>query len=224
MENPNTAPARGGVRLSRFYAVTAGLIVLLWGMPFLLYGKEVAKLLVFPCGYLLLCIPLNFIDSMTSPLRIFAAAAAGILLNGFGLHVVQDGAGLHSAADNAFSFNVAPECSGLHSLLAMTALIAFYAWWTQKTQFKKWLLFLCSIPVAIVANIFRIVLVVVVAAVWDQETAMGLWHDYSGYPIFLIGIAMMLVLDRAINADYRTLWKKAKQKHFSSGDSSSQPS
>lgn len=194
---------------------TAALAVLLWGLPFLLYGRRVAALLLFPCAYLFLCIPLNFIDSMTSPLRIFAARAAALVLNGFGLHVVQDGAGLFSAADNAFAFDVAPECSGLHSLLAMTALMAFYAWYTQKTLFKKWLLFLCCIPVAIVANVFRIILVVVVAAIWDQETAMGLWHDYSGYPVFLVGILLMLALDRLFNADYRSLWKRIANKYFS---------
>jgi len=198
---------------------TAGLIVLLWGLPFLLFGRRVARLLLFPCGSLFLCIPLNFIDSMTSPLRIFAARAAALVLNGFGLHVIQNGAGLFSASDNAFSFNVAPECSGLHSLLAMTALMAFYAWLTQKTLFRKWLLFLCCIPVAIVANVFRIILVVVVAAIWDQETAMGLWHDYSGYPVFLVGILLMLALDRLFNADYRVLWKRIANKYFSPASS-----
>ena len=97
----------------------------------------------------------------------------------------------------------------------MTALMAFYAWLTQKTLFKKWLLFLCCIPVAIVANVFRIILVVVVAAIWDQETAMGLWHDYSGYPVFLVGILLMLALDRLFNADYRSLWKRIANKYFS---------
>ena len=188
----------------------AGLIVLLWGLPFLLYGFALARRLIFPCGYLFLAIPLNFIDSMTAPLRLFATAASATILNGFGLHVQRAGAGLFSAAGNAFSFNVAPECSGLRSLLAMTALMAFYAWYSQKTLVKKWALFLFSVPVAVVANICRIILVVVVAAFFGQERAMGLWHDYSGYPIFLISIALMLVLDRLFNTDYRTAWTKLK--------------
>ena len=54
----------------------AGLIGVLWGLPFLMYGWEVAKLTIFPCGYLVLAIPLNFIDSMTSPLRILATKMA----------------------------------------------------------------------------------------------------------------------------------------------------
>ena len=186
------------------------LILLLWGLPFLLYGYGVARHLLFPCGYLLLAIPLNFIDSMTAPLRLFATAVSGAILNGCGLEVQRVGSGLFSGAGNAFSFNVAPECSGLRSLLAMTALMAFYAWYSQKTLAKKWALFLFSVPVAVVANICRIILVVVVAAFFGQETAMGLWHDYSGYPIFLISILLMLSLDRLFNLDYRTAWTKVK--------------
>lgn len=188
-----------------------GLILLLWGLPFLIYGYGVARWLLFPCGYLLLAIPLNFIDSMTAPLRLFATAASAAILNGFGLEVQRVGSGLFSSAGNPFSFNVAPECSGLRSLLAMTALMAFYAWYSQKTLAKKWILFLFCIPVAVVANICRIILVVVVAALWSQETAMGLWHDYSGYPIFLISILLMLTLDRLLNMDYRTAWTRLRK-------------
>jgi len=197
----------------------AGFIMLLWGLPFLLYGYGLARWLLFPCGYLFLAIPLNFIDSMTAPLRLFATTASAGILNGFGLEVQRVGSGLFSGAGNAFAFNVAPECSGLRSLLAMTALMAFYAWYSQKTLPKKWFLFLCSVPVAVVANVFRIILVVVVAAFFGQKTAIGLWHDYSGYPIFLIGIALMLLLDRLLNGNYRAAWTKLKHLFLSSASS-----
>ncbi len=196
-----------------------GLILLLWGIPFLLYGYGVARHLIFPCAYLLLAIPLNFIDSMTAPLQLLATTAAAGILNGFGLEVQRIGSGIFSGADNSFAFNVAPECSGLRSLLAMTALMAFYAWYSQKTLAKKWVLFLCCIPVAVIANICRIILVVVAAAFFGQEKAMDLWHDHSGYPIFLISILLMLSLDRLLNTDYRTLWKKIQNRFLDSASS-----
>ncbi len=188
----------------------AAFILLLWGIPFLLYGYRLARWLLFPCGYLFLAIPLNFIDSMTAPLRLLATTVSAFLLNGFGLEVQRVGAGLFSGTGNSFAFNVAPECSGLRSLLAMTSLMAFYAWYSQTTLLKKWALFLFCIPVAVIANICRIILVVIVAAFFGQDTAMGLWHDYSGYPIFLISILLMLALDRLFNLDYRATWKKLK--------------
>ncbi|MDR0993478.1 MAG: exosortase/archaeosortase family protein [Verrucomicrobiota bacterium] len=197
----------------------AGFIILLWGLPFLFYGYGVARHLLFACGYLFLAIPLNFIDSMTAPLRLFATHVSAGFLNGIGIEVVRVGSGLFSPDNSKFSFNVAPECSGLRSLLAMTALIAFYSWYSQKTLAKKWILFLCSIPIAIVANICRIVLVVLIGAFFGQETAMGLWHDYSGYPIFLISIALVLLVDRLLNTDYRNAWIKIKNLFLSRASS-----
>lgn len=191
---------------------SVGFIVVLWGLPFLLYGWDLARWLLFPCGYLFLSIPLNFIEDMTAPLRLFATVVSAGILNGFGLEVQRVGAGLFSGAGSAFAFNVAPECSGLRSLLAMTALMGFYAWYSQKTLLKKWGLFLFSVPVAIVANICRIILVVAVAAFFGQEIAMDLWHDYSGYPIFLISLVLMLSLDRLFNMDYRTAWRRLKNR------------
>lgn len=186
------------------------LMLLLWAMPFFIYGWDFAKYLIFPCSYLFLSVPLNFLDSMTSPLRIFASWLAATILNGLGLQVHQIGAGLYSDAGNPFAFNVAPECSGLRSLFAMTALMAVYAWYTQKTLPRKWFFFLCSVPVAIIANVFRIILVVLVAAMLGQDAAMGLWHDYSGYPIFIFGILLMLGLERLMNVNYRNLWRSFK--------------
>ncbi|OGV43792.1 MAG: hypothetical protein A2X46_08865 [Lentisphaerae bacterium GWF2_57_35] len=191
------------------------LIMVIWGVPFYLYGWQVAKLLLFPCAYLIFCIPLNFIDSLTSPLRILATLVSAGILNGLGLRVHRVGSGLFSDASNEFSFDVAPECSGLHSLLAMTALTAVYAYLTQKTFMKKWLLFLFCIPIALVGNIVRITLVVLIAAGFGQKVAMGLWHDYSGYPIFLVGISLMLALGSLINVDYRKVWNEWKQSLFS---------
>ncbi len=199
-----------GVRAQQPRISVAAFILLLWSLPFLFYGLQTAKLLLFPCAYLILAIPLNFIDSMTAPLRLFATQAAALVLNGIGIPVLRIGSGLYSSDASSFSFHVAPECSGLRSLLAMTALIAFYAWYSQKTPVKKWLLFLLSIPIAILANICRIVLVVVIGAFFGQETAMGLWHDYSGYPIFLISILLVLAADHLINMNYHTVWTKLK--------------
>lgn len=195
----------------------AAFILVLFSLPSFFYGPAVASRLLFPCSYLVLAIPLNFIDSMTSPLRIFATRIAGFVLNGVGIAMTRVGSGLYS--EDVGGFNVAAECSGLRSLLAMTALIAFYAWFSQKTLLKKWILFLASIPIAIVANICRIVLVVVVARFFGRELALGLWHDYSGYPIFVISILLVLALDRLLNADWKHLWKRLEKLFFAPASS-----
>ena len=194
-------------RLSLF-----GLVVLIWAIPFYFHGWRVAKILVFPCAYLIFCIPLNFLDSLTFPLRIMATVLSTALLNGLGIAAERAGSAIYSMAAGGFSFDVADPCSGIKSLLAMTALTAVYAYFTQKTWWKKWLLFLSSIPLAIVGNIARITTVAIVAEAFGEKLALGLYHDYSGYVVFSVAIGLMIGLGALLNLNFMELrerWKYA---------------
>ncbi|HMP72908.1 MAG TPA: exosortase/archaeosortase family protein [Kiritimatiellia bacterium] len=188
------------------------LIVLLWGIPFYLYGWKVAKILIFPAAFLIFCIPMNFLDTITFPLRIFATMTAGGLLNGIGIPVERVGSGLHFLTEGAMQLDVADPCSGIQSLMALTSITAIYAYFTQGTLFKKWLLFLCAIPLAVFANIIRVTTIAIVAEAFGMELALGLYHDWSGFIVFAVAISSMMALGTLINIDYREFknrWKYA---------------
>ncbi len=188
-------------RLSLF-----GLALLLWGIPFYLYGWNVARVLIFPCSYLFLCIPLNFLDSLTFPLRIFSTIVSTSVLNGLGIAAQRSGSAIYSMAAGGFSFDVADPCSGIRSLIAMMALTAVYAYLTQKTLIRKWLLFFSCIPLAIIGNIARIVTVALVAQSFGEKAALGLYHDYSGYVIFSVAIGLMVGLGSLLSLNFRKEW------------------
>ncbi|HIE10524.1 MAG TPA: exosortase/archaeosortase family protein [Kiritimatiellae bacterium] len=190
-----------------------GLILLIWGIPFYLFGWELAKRLIFPCAYLIYCIPLNFLDSITFPLRIFMAAVTTLLLNGMGIAAERSGSAIYSLAGGGFSFDVADPCSGLRSLLAMTALTAVYANFTQKTLVKKWILFLAAIPIAVAGNVARVTTVALVAEAFGEKPALGLYHDYSGYVVFAVGILLMVSAGYLLNVDFREAFERWKQMH-----------
>lgn len=194
-------------RLSLF-----GLVLLTWAIPFYFYGWKTAKLLIFPCSYLIFCIPMNFLESITFPLRIFATIISTAMLNGLGIAAERSGSAIYSMAAGGFSFDVADPCSGIRSLLALTALTAVYAYFTQKTLLRKWLLFLSSIPLAIIGNIARIVVVAIVAEAFGEQLALGLFHDYSGYVVFSVAIGLMLGIGALLNMNLQELrerWKHA---------------
>jgi exosortase len=194
-------------RLSLF-----GLVLLTWAIPFYFYGWKTAKLLIFPCSYLIFCIPLNFLDSLTFPLRIFATIVSTALLNGLGIAAERSGSAIYSMAAGGFSFDVADPCSGIRSLLALTALTAVYAYFTQRTLLRKWLLFLSAIPLAIIGNIARIVVVAIVAEAFGEQLALGLFHDYSGYVVFSVAIGLMLGIGALLDMDIREVrerWRNA---------------
>ncbi|MBW7908151.1 MAG: exosortase/archaeosortase family protein [Kiritimatiellae bacterium] len=194
-------------RLSLF-----GMLLLIWAIPFYFYGWRTAKLLIFPCSYLIFCIPLNFLDSLTFPLRLLAASLSTGFLNGVGIAAERSGSAIYSMAAGGFNFDVADPCSGIRSLLALTALTAVYAYFTQKTLIRKWILFLCAIPLAIAGNIARIVTVGIVAEAFGEKLALGLFHDYSGYVVFSVAIALMLGIGTLLNTNFQELcarWKHA---------------
>lgn len=192
-------------RLSLF-----ALVGLLWSIPFYLFGWQLAKQLLFPVAYLIFCIPLTFLDTISFPLRMFTTTAATAILNGIGVEAVQSGTSISSLAGGGFKFDVAAPCSGLRSLLAMTALTAVYAYMTQKTQLKKWILFMMSIPLAVAGNIARIITVALVAEAFGQQLATGLYHDFSGFIVFIVAITLMVNIGVALNVNLSASWRKIR--------------
>lgn len=169
-----------------------GMIGAVVAVPLALWGLHVARRLLFPATYLLFIMPLSFLDGFTFRLRLLAAGMATLLLNGVGFGVRQVGTAMVSDNGAGFKLDVADPCSGLRSIFALAALTAAYAYFTQKTVWQRWLLFACAIPLAIIGNITRIVSIALVAQLAGQKAAVGFYHDYSGYVVFVVAVLLMV--------------------------------
>lgn len=192
-----------GAKMQQTRVSLMALILLLWALPMLFYGWKVAKHLIFPAAFLIFCIPMNFLGAISFPLRILMTKISVGLLNGFGLNVVRNGSailGLNDMGAQSWAVDVEEPCSGLRSLLAMTAITAVYAWVTQPTLLKKWLLFACSIPLAIASNVVRILFIGLMSEAFGVKIATGLPHDYAGYAVFAVAILLMVAIDKVLNA------------------------
>lgn len=198
-----------GAKIQQTRLSLLALILLVWGVPLYFYGWQMGKLLIFPCAYLIFCIPLTFLDTFSFPLRIFVTSVSTHLANTLGIGVYSAGSRIMSDALGGFSFDVADACSGLRSLLAMAALTAVYAYATQKTQIKKWLLFLTFIPLAMASNSARILSIIISAAAFGEKAAMKI-HDWSGYIMFIVAFSLMVGTGMLMNADYHQLWRRFK--------------
>lgn len=179
------------------------LVLMTWAVPFYLFGWQVAKILIFPCAYLIFAIPLNFLDTLTFPLRMLMTRMTTGFLNGLGLESVRSGSAIRCAAGGGFDFDVADPCSGLRSLLAMTAITAVYAYFTLDKLWKQWFLFMCSIPIAIIGNLTRIVTIALVAGSFGERVATGIYHDYSTYIFFPMAITLMITVGSLLQMNHR---------------------
>lgn len=187
-----------------------GLVVLTWGLPFYFCGWHTARLLLFPCAYLIFCIPLNFLEDMTHPLRIVASSCSATLLNGLGCHVERVGTMIKSVGSDAIALDVADPCSGIRSLLALGALTSFYGSLTQRTLLKKWLLFSAAMPLAVIGNIARITSVGLISQAFGEHIAEYA-HDYNGYIVFAVALGLMLVIGNFLNTNFDEVRERWRQ-------------
>ena len=177
-----------------------GFIGLCMALPWAFFGRRVARRFVFPALFLLFTVPMtSYLDAVTIHLRLFASSTAFAMLRGFGVNAVQHGTMIVSEGAHQFRIDVAEPCSGLRSIVALMALTAAYAWYTQPTWRRRAALFACSVPLAILGNIVRILSICLVAACANADFALGFYHDYSGYVVFIVAIACMVACGEVIS-------------------------
>lgn len=190
----------------------AACVAVFWGIPWAIWGGEVARLLRFQAAYVLLCLCGSILVDITMPLRLLSSSLAVFLLKGIGIAAVHNGTVVYSAAGGGFQFDVADACSGLRSLITMTALAAPYAYFTLHSAPKQLLLFVLSVPLAMVANALRIFTLGVVAEWIGMKLAMQLYHDLSGYIVFFLSILLLMATGSLINQDWKSKLCSLKQK------------
>ncbi|AWI08637.1 exosortase/archaeosortase family protein [Ereboglobus luteus] len=145
---------------------------------------------VFPLGFLMLAIPFGFLDTLGFYLRLGVVGTVSALAHGAGIDVVRNGTQLFSP-DGNFQYDVAAACSGVRSFVALLAMallvgyLGFRSWWQRAA-----LAVLC-VPFVFVGNVARIG-VIVLAGEWFGHAAGGRVHDWSGWVVFLIVLALLL--------------------------------
>lgn len=167
---------------------------LLWALVYACFGRRLARLLFFPVAFLVFTVPLGFLDFFTVRLRLATAWISAFLLNGAGIPVVRAGTGLHCMTGEGFALDVADPCSGLRSIFAIATLTAAYAYQTLRTRWKQWLLFACSVPLAVLGNLARILTIALVAHFFGNSMANVLIHKGPGNSLLPILVAMPLML------------------------------
>jgi exosortase len=195
-----------GVKAVRPHVVGASFVILLHGLTLTICGRAIFRVLFFPITFLILMIPLNFLDEFIGfPLRVFVARAATAILNLVGIEAYRigpQGTGIYSSV---FNFDVADPCSGIRSLMALTTVTAAYAYVTQRLLWKRWALFLSSMPLAVVGNLARVISIALVAQVYGQDAATKIYHDYSGYIVFAVAMSAMVAIGIILNLNCRGL-------------------
>jgi len=181
--------------------------IALIGLPFLIvggvsfvFGWRVARHMLFPAFFWYFAIPVPGIQQATNFLQVAVTESCyhvGVLV---GMDIVNTGSEIRSATNSWNALDIAAGCSGIRSLMALVMISAIYAYYTQKELWKKALLFACSLPLALIANFFRIFTILVIAEMGYSEFAAGVYHDWAGLLFFFpIALSGLFVLDKLLN-------------------------
>lgn len=170
-------------------------VVALAGLVVVYFGWKMLRLMAFPLAFLLLAVPIPlYLESTTLRMKIIATAAAVHILDAAGVSVYREGTIIHLSN---LSLEVATACSGIRSLVLVSTVGAFYAYVTQAGNLRRSLVFLASIPIALGANVVRIVTTAILANHASTEHLREIVHDFSGGFVFVVA-GLLFVLTGAI--------------------------
>ena len=183
-----------------YYLAAFAMILMAAGTVWALGGTRLLQKLLFPLGYLVLMVPLPFVDRITLPLALFTGVCAGGLVQLLGLDITIVGNAV--SLPNA-DLVIGAQCSGINSLIALIALTTLAAYLLNGPLWGRILLVLLSIPLAMLGNILRVTSLLFVARAMGAQAAFVFYHDYSGLLFFLLIFLVMFPLTRVLQA--RTL-------------------
>ena len=176
------------------------LLIVLFGLALYFGGRKAAHILLFPICFLIFMIPLPFIDSLALRLQSFSAQCSASIIAAVGIPVIRTGAEIR-LADSTFIIGL--PCSGMNTLISLLALTAIYIYILKGSYHKRGFLFVMAFPVAVLANIIRIALLLVIAHFWGTETALTFFHGFSSLLIFLIAFLFLFLLSRLFALNFR---------------------
>lgn len=165
------------------------LVPAIIGLSFLLFGRLATQSILFPLLLLFLMIPVPSvaIQPIILFLRNLSAYGVSLILPIMGVPFLKTGTlfELHNA-----TVNIDNPCSGFATLSATLAftIVAIYLW--PLGMLRSSALVLIAVPVAIVANIFRNLILFVLVINSGPEVLDTILHSLSGYAMYIIAISL----------------------------------
>lgn len=158
---------------------------LLAGITWCYWGKRAMLHCAFPFCYLLIYGIPPGVEQATVWMQLLATKAAHWGAALFGVETIVEGTNIISVSGKWDAFNIAGGCSGMNSLKSLLMLALPWAFLADRlTWWKRGLFVLSTIPLAIVANAFRVSSIFILAEYVDSSFAGKTWHDWSGLTLF----------------------------------------
>ncbi len=177
---------------AEYFTLRVSFVMCLTGLLWYFFGGKLIRIIWFECFFLLFMIPIPYVlyYSVAFPMQMLATKITVVALKFLGAAVIQQGNIIHIAD---YSLEVAEACSGVRSLMALIALGALYAHSTQEKLVPKALLFISTIPIAVIANVFRVLVTSILVYTISPAAAEEPVHSIMGMMVFVVAFIMLFI-------------------------------
>jgi len=141
-------------------------------------------------------LPAILFNQVTFPLQLIASNLATHTLRLVGVPVLQEG---NILTLPELPLQVAEACSGIRSLISLGAIAIVYGYLIERRISIRVVLALAAIPIAVFANVARIVGTGLLVQYWNPQKALGFFHEFSGWMMFMIAVGLLVLLHAAVH-------------------------
>jgi exosortase len=180
-----------------------GLYVVLLALFYRLFGVGELRRQAFPLFYLAFVIPLPgwLTHPITGPLQNVVSWASSNIMSAAGYPIARQGVALFVGP---YQLLVEDACSGLNSLIGLIAISLFYIYIIHRQSWRYALtLVLFIIPIAIVVNIIRVTLIMLICYHLGDAAAQGIMHATTGMVLFILALGLVFLVDKLLSARVR---------------------
>jgi exosortase len=180
---------------SELFLTRVSMIGVVAGLALFLAGWAHLKALAFPIAFLLLMIPLPAIvfNQLAFPLQMLASQLGELVISASGVPVLREGNVLLLPGR---ALEVAEACSGIRSLMSLFMLAVVLGYFTEQRPGPRIGIAIAAVPIAVIANATRVA-GTGLASYWiSPEAAEGFFHSFSGWLMFVVALAGLLLVQR----------------------------
>ncbi|GAM10715.1 transmembrane exosortase [Geobacter sp. OR-1] len=174
-----------------YYALSLSSWLVLVGLLWMYLGWNKLKQIAFPMLFLLAMFPLPNVvySNMSFKLKLLSSQIGVAMIRLAGLTAFREG----NKIDLGFTqLQVVDACSGLRYLIPLLLLGLLLAYHFNAARWKKAVLVISTIPLTVLTNSLRIASVGFLYQFWGAAVAEGFFHDFSGWLIFMVSLALLL--------------------------------
>jgi exosortase B len=138
-------------------------------------------------------LPFSVVLALTAPLKEAVSAVATGLLSAFGYPIGRSGVVI---TVGQYQLLVAEACAGLHSMFILEAMGLLYSHLAKHTSWwRNVALAALAVPVSFVANVVRVMILVVVTHHFGDAAGQGFVHNFAGLALFAVALFLMAGMD-----------------------------